>query len=303
MALFTTTPYEGQTSANGTSFYGFYADHAGQPGRITKDLWKLDTKVSNAYLWNDGWGWDYPSYLFVNSPAGTSCGLRWGVNVHAVTDIQIDEGRLFSANGSRLYDVVIMGHEEYVTASEYSQLQRFVSGGGRIVTVGADDMNVLVTYDPKTGVESYVKGHGFARNTSGVYWEGSWAVTSRPFEANNTLFFGSSLCCPHGKYVYSGAMVNGSDPIGRALARKFGPHVFQQYSSHEESAIRNWTDTSVIATFVSEIPEGCAGGTVAAYAHRFHRGSVVSLSIFGLDSICSDRSMQYFLAMGVAGYV
>jgi hypothetical protein len=70
---------------------------------------------------------------------------------------------------SNAYDVIILGHQEYVTQQEYDYLKNFVSNGGTILL----DSNVFyaqVRFDRATDTVTLVKGHGWAFN-SGSEWK------------------------------------------------------------------------------------------------------------------------------------
>lgn len=54
-------------------------------------------------------------------------------NITVLADANVDSGSLFMKNGTNAYDVLILGHQEYVTQQEYDNLKRFVAD------VGTDD--------------------------------------------------------------------------------------------------------------------------------------------------------------------
>src|SRR5206468_6624724 len=102
------------------SFYVFYNKYINvtQGVNITTDLNLLSNKVTNK-----------PSlsasgiamlYLLGN--------LKWvspQANIAFLTDQDVDEGSIFQGNGSNAYDVVILGHQEYVTQREYDNFKQF----------------------------------------------------------------------------------------------------------------------------------------------------------------------------------
>jgi len=90
---------------------------------VRTDLNLLTTKVY------DGWGVSESLYHFIKSQVAKEAGIILGKNTFILTDIDLDQARLFSENGSLLYDVVILGFEEYVSAKEYYSLKKFVLNG------------------------------------------------------------------------------------------------------------------------------------------------------------------------------
>lgn len=287
--VFTATPYSSYEGYRPGSFYTFYQKYANTKGNITTDLGLLRTPVSAGEAYQGGWGQSIHLYRFMSSPAAQACGLTVGRNVAVLSDINVSEGALFGSGGSVKFDVAVIGFAEYVTLQEYAQLQRFVANGGRLVLMGGDDLAVQVNYDPSTGNETYVAGHGFEFDG-----ETAWKSPVMPFEQNNTDWLGSNYCCFH-RFSYVGAAVNPGNPVGASLAAQFGATVFTEYSSHEEASLTNGSMTTVIATFADS-----NGTVVAAYTHRYGRGSVVCMCIFADDIIESSPSAQYFLVLAIS---
>jgi hypothetical protein len=284
--VFTSTPYSQYKYG---SFYAFFSKYLHTPGNITSDLGLLNTSLTSAMKYYQGWGQSYSLFQFISSRAAADCGLVVGRNVRVVTDVNVSDGALFGFGGVRAYDVVIVGFSEYVTAQEYSQLERFVASGGRLAVISSDDFEVKVAYSQRTGSEAFVLGHGYAFNG-----KTAWHSVDNAWEAQDTNWFGSSKCCFY-SIQYHGAQVNGSTQLGSRLRTAFGDTLFAGYSSHEENAVRNLTDTKVVATF------GIQGSSVvAAYIHGYGLGTVVCLCVFGTDIIGSDPSAQYFLVLAAA---
>ncbi len=284
--IFTATPYSQYAYG---SFYAFYKKYAGATGNITTDLGWLNTSVKSGTGYNSGWGHSLPIYDFLTSAAARSCGLVLGRNLHVVSDINVTDGALFSASGSRRFDAAVIGHQEYVTQAEYDQLRLFVASGGRLIAMSSDEFYAKVKFNATTLAETFVIGHG------GYVFDGRTAWYEKPFPIpwNTSGWFGSTYCC-FKRFNYSGAVVNATNPVGRELEQYFGGTVFVGYQSHEENAVSNLTDTSVVATFLRQ-----SGVEVASYVHRYGRGAVFCLCVFGEDLIGLDRPTQLFLIASV----
>jgi len=156
-----------------------------------------------------------------------------------------------------------------------------------------------VTYNATTHLESLVYGHGFAFNGKYAYpipcASGTYIYTC-PWAKNNTNWEGSNTCmstCFH-TYKFNGSKVNRADAIGNALYNEFGPTAFKAYLSHEENRVTNWTATSISSVFVND-----SVNLIASYSHRYQKGLVVSMSVFGDDIIATDPSTQYFVLSGL----
>jgi hypothetical protein len=288
--IFTATPYSQYIYG---SFYAFYSKHASANlgANITTDLKLLNTSIASGIGFNFGWGHSYPLYSFLKSKQAQNCGVMMGKNAAVVSDINVTDGELFNANGSAKYDVAVVGFAEYVSLQEYNQLKQFVASGGRLLIMGGDGLQVQVKYNPTTGFETYVIGHGFAYNGK-TAWRTDPA-TYRKGAFDNTLWIGAYDCCFRNG-SYSGALVNRSNVIGAPLAAAFGDTVFKQYVSHEDNAITNISHTSVVAMFRKTPSFG-----VAAFVHQYRKGAVICLCVFGDDIISTDQSLQYFAILAI----
>jgi len=285
--IFTSTPYSQYMYG---SFYAFYKKYHASAGNITTDLNWLNTSVKSGMTFESGWGHSFPLYSFLASPAARNCGLVLGKNLLVVTDINVTQGALFNSDGSRRFDAIVIGHEEYVTQAEYDQFRLFVASGGGLIDMSANAFYARVSYNPTSMFETFVMGHG------GYAFNGhtAWHTKAAPFTRNSSGWFGSFYCC-FLRFKFNGAVVNGSNLIGGMLEKYFGSTVFPYYSSHEENAIGNFTQTSIVATFVRQ-----SGLVVASYIHRYGRGAVFCLCVFGEDIVNYDPSIQLFLVASVA---
>jgi len=279
--IFTSTPYSQYEYG---SFYAFYQKYFGATGNITTDLDWLNTSVISGMGYNDGWGHTSPLYSFLSSKEATSCGLVRGKNLFMISDINVSDGALFDSSGNRLFDAAIIGHQEYVTQSEYDQLRHFVASGGLLIAISSNEFYARVAYNPVTMAETFVVGHGGFNYNGHTAWYGKPGRT--PW--NSSGWFGSVFCCFH-KYHYNGAIVNTSNPVGGLLKTYYGDNLFQDYTYHEENAVSNLTDTAIVATF------NHLGLTVASYVHYYGRGAVACFCVFGEDIIAYDSAAQFFV--------
>lgn len=281
--IFTSTAYS-------DAFYNFYTKYGTVPKNqnVTSDLNSLNATLV------DRWGLSRPLFDFLSSPQATRCGVTPGKNLQILSDVNVTQGALFSSNGSRRFDAVVLGFSEYVSLQEYLAFKGFVADGGTIVLMSAANFIAQVRYYPSSNHLALVAGHGWRFN-------GKSAWRYSPYEywrSDNANWVGSDFCCFEPAYsqerastIY--AVANTSNPISVALREKFGGRVFGLYHPHEESAVANGTD-SIIARFPS-----FRGHLVAAYAHAYKAGHVVNIGVFGTDIISSDRTSQYFLILGL----
>ena len=58
-----------------------------------------------------------------------------------------------------MYDILILGHQEYVTQKEYDNLKQFVSNGGILILLDGNVFYAEVNYFDNNNTISLVKGH------------------------------------------------------------------------------------------------------------------------------------------------
>src|SRR4029079_5647998 len=124
------------------AFYTFYKkyNYATRGLNITTDLNLLSSKVTNEPS-SSASGFAM-LYLIGN--------LKWirpDSIITFLTDQDVDAGSIFQANGSNVYDVVILGHQEYVTQREYDNFKLFVGNGGTMIVLDGNVFYAEVKYD------------------------------------------------------------------------------------------------------------------------------------------------------------
>jgi len=291
---FTLTPYSNFEH----SFYAFYDKYRYASGKITQHLDWLSTRVAtdwSAPEVND----EKPLYDFLKSGIPSRCGLVLGQNLKFTDDVAVDGGALF-VGGVRQYDVLILGHEEYVTRAEYAQLKEFVATGGRLVAMSGNTFWAEVNYSRTTGMETFVIGHGFGFN--GAY---AWRTTYAPFDSDAAGWFGSTFA--DRLYNIRGALLATSSGIGSGISTMVhGTVAFKAYTyPHDEvNYLRNMTNTKVIARFYVHADPAkqiyaMPPVPVDAYVHQYGRGQVFCFGVFGQNIIMRDRGAQFFLIYAV----
>ena len=133
---FTVTAY-----ANG--FYKFYKLYNSTPAgkNVTTDLNLLSVPV------NASW---YPSLHYVFSMLKLLNDIKSvspDSNITIYDDAPADNGFMFTKNGSNAFDLIILGHQEYVTQKEYDNLKRFVANGGTMLILDGNVFYAEVKYD------------------------------------------------------------------------------------------------------------------------------------------------------------
>ena len=141
-------------------FYDFYKKHRAEikmGNNVTSDLNLLTPKIPNySPQYHVSIFEDFPTHLRKIFPSA---------NVSILSDIDVHEGEIFNVKGndtsSNAYDILILGHQEYVTQQEYDNFKRFVANGGTLIILTGNVFYTEVKYDKQTNSITLVNGHGF----------------------------------------------------------------------------------------------------------------------------------------------
>jgi hypothetical protein len=107
-------------AAYNNAFYKFYEKYANVPAgvNVTTDLKFLSNKVTETRM---------PQSLSAFAMLQLIKNLKWitqGANITVLTDVDVDNDFIFTKNGpTNAYDIIILGHQEYVTQKEYDNLR------------------------------------------------------------------------------------------------------------------------------------------------------------------------------------
>ncbi len=282
--VFTAAAYSGYPDY---SFYAFFKKFSNNP---ENSIVKTDLHLLNTLVREDDWGKSrtIPTFLswqnagFLKDPP-------------IITDIDVNDGKLFDTDGNRQYDVALLGFTEYVSQQEYSNYKHFVERGGRLFLLDACNFLAEVNYNHSTNTVSLVKGKGWEFNGTAA----RKAVYHRWY-AENTNWVGSNFRFLHSDESYEiyGAIPNATHPLGRFLQTTIGPRVFTSYRAHEENIVTN-SSVKIIASWTILGNLKNSGLTVAMYEHYYQKGSVIHTGISGSDIIATDPKMQFFLHQAI----
>ena len=129
-----------------------------------------------------------------------------------------DKGKIFD-NRYRLnlYDILILGHQEYVTQKEYDNLKQFVSNGGMLILLDSNVFYAEVNYFDNNNTISLTKGHDWAYNG-----KTAWKSVTERWKNETEQWVGSNYLCYR-------------------CVKEFKNNPFN-YTSHEEQYITNSKD-------------------------------------------------------------
>jgi hypothetical protein len=186
-------------------------------------------------------------------------------NVIILTDGDIDEGRIFKtnsdSNSGNFYNILILGHQEYVTQKEYYNLKNFVAHGGTIILADPNIFYAEVSYNKAAQTVTLVKGHGWEFNGKSAYpsvFE-RWSNETSKWVGSNFYYWG-----------------------GLSYNIEFKNNPFN-YTHSEEQYITN-PHAKIILNYDAVAPDyryfGYPRPLIAAYQMSYKMGKVVALSIF-----------------------
>lgn len=253
-------------AAYDNSFYSFYRKHinARNGQNVTEDLNLLSTTVKNQISPNASG----PSLLYLIAHLED---LLPNLNLEILTDQDVDEGCAIISDGNNAMDLVILGHQEYVTQNEYANLKNFVANGGTMILLDSNVFFAEVKYDRSTDKITLVKGHSWAFNG-----KSAWRSVDERWKEETEKWVGSNYFSIHAANFLN-------DPF--------------EYLHHEEQSVTNPKD-SILLDYKLTVPGDNSTGTkkvvVAAYELDYLRGKVISLGIYSDDIIRNLKFDEYF---------
>jgi hypothetical protein len=201
-------------------------------------------------------------------------------NVSVLTDINVDEGSIFmdDKNTTNRYDILILGHQEYVTQQEYTNLKTFVANGGTMILLDANVFYAQIGYDRSTHTITLLRGHGW--NFNG---KSAWKGGGERWAHETSQWVGSNYLCSACKMTFA------NNPFS--------------YVHREEQYITNANDTILLdydASHLSLNPKVVKNATsahsdmIAAYELNYKKGMVIGLGLYS-DDILDQRNFLVFL--------
>jgi hypothetical protein len=196
-------------------------------------------------------------------------------NIDNLTDADVDSGSsIFMKNGiTNRYDILILGHQEYVTQKEYDNLKRFVANGGILIVLDADPFYAEVRYDKHTQTVTLVKGHGWTFNG-----KSAWKSVNERWKKETSDWVGSNYLC----YLCKITFLN--NPF--------------RYKHHEEQYLTNPNDIILMdynaAVISKKYHPPVVKPVIATYELNYQKGKVIVLGIYSDDVIFNSNFDKFF---------
>jgi hypothetical protein len=231
-------------------------------------------------------------------------------NITVLSDEDAHNGYIFkkeggnstNSNDHNAYDVVILGHQEYVTQKEYDNLKKFVTNGGTLFLMDGNTLYAEVKYDNKTKTVSLAKGHSWEFNG-----KSAWGSIGERWAKETSEWVGSNYLC------YSCDIIFNNSPFGYQ-------HREEQYMTNPKDKVLLDYNASVIAhhntvgiedtnnntmAYHSNVtntpPQNNNNNTtkmkIATYELDYGKGKVISLGIYADDVIKNYRFNKFLDSM------
>jgi N,N-dimethylformamidase beta subunit-like, C-terminal len=247
------------------SFYVFYDKYINVTRggvNITTDLNLLSNKVTNKPSLS-------ASGIAMLYLLGNLKWVRPEASIAFLTDQDVDEGSIFQMNRSYAYDVIILGHQEYVTQREYDNFKQFVGSGGTMIILDGNVFYAEVKYNNNTDTITLVKGHSWAFNG-----KSAWRSVNEGWENETAQWVGSNYISDISKFS--------NNPFG--------------YLPHEEQYITNPKDIILLNYNATISPSTNRTGSVvvATYELNYLKGRVIALGLYSDDIIINGAFDRYF---------
>ena len=201
--------------------------------------------------------------------------LKWLTpksSIDILTDKDVHGGTLlFSTNGTNLYDVIMLEHQEYVSQQEYDNLKKFASNGGLLFLLNGNVLYGEVKYDSNTDTIRLVKGHGIASNG-----ETAWKGVKERWKEETSDWVGSNYkCCFSWEFIFR------NDPFGIT-------HVEEQHVTNPKAKI--------LLDYNATINRPDPGKfVIATYELDYKKGKVITLGIWTVNKLFdNDRFLRFF---------
>jgi hypothetical protein len=274
-------------AAYDNSFYDFYTLYKNTPAgkSVTTNLNLLTSKVSSQTTDSSS------SALAMLYLSKNIKSLLPGSNTAILSDADVDGGNIFTAkNKSNKYDILIIGHQEYVTQQEYDNLKRFVASGGTMIVLDGNIFYAEVKYDRNKETVTLVKGHGWAFN--GMY---ALKSVAERWKDETSQWVGSNYLC------YRCGITFDNDPF------EYKQHEEQYITNHKDRILFNYNALMPKQLKLLSAPPSSSSSTttaaeqgkhiIATYELSYQRGKVIVIGIYSDDIITNSKFDKYFYTL------
>lgn len=244
------------------AFYAFFKTYAQVKENefVTSDIGSLSSILLNSeesFNHNKAFGLhhlrDYTSSLLPKA------------HLTYLADQDIHHGFIFAPDNSNLYDILILGHSEYVTQEEYNNFKKFVENGGTIILFDANTFYTEIDYDLINNKITLVKGHTWSFDG-----EKAWRDIRERWANETTQWVGSNFICSQCDITFN------NNPFS--------------YTHHEENYLTN-PNVKILIDYEAQSKFNYK---IAAHELSHGLGKVIGLGIFGSDVVDNNNFLKFY---------
>lgn len=247
-------------------FYVFYVKYATAPSKtnITTNLNLLNSKLS---LHQSGTIHNVFALIHLIHDIRK---ISNATHISILNDTDVNNGKIFNKHQVNLFDILVLGHQEYVTQKEYDNLKQFVTNGGSMILMDGNVFYAQVKYFGNNDTISLIKGHGWAFNG-----KTAWKSVGERWKSETQDWVGSNYLC----YL---------------CIKNFRNNPFN-YLPHEEQYITNPKDVILINYYPIELPNAPkSNAAIAMYELNYGKGKVIAFGIYSDDVIQNAKLNSLF---------
>jgi hypothetical protein len=253
-------------AAYNNKFYNFYKKYANVSPKIniTTDLDLLNSKITNNQSGTVANVFAMVQLIKI---------IKWidnNTQINVLSDLDVDKGNLFDKSNRNLYDIIILGHQEYVTQKEYDNFKQFVSNGGIMILLDGNVFYAEVKYNDKNNTISLVKGHGWAYNG-----KTAWKSVNERWKDETKDWVGSNYFCDKCVKIFK------DNPFG------YTPHEEQYVSNPKDIILLNYNPLDEQNTLNKNT-------TIATYELKYGKGIIIAIGLYSDDILQKKEFDRFF---------
>jgi len=215
--------------------------------------------------------------------------------VSVIGDEEINDGLIFRKDGTNVYDLLVLLHNEYVTQTEYDNLKKFLNNGGSIVLLTGNVFYGEILYDKEDCTVTLKKGHDWEFDGKSVR-----KSVSERFLDDNSKWFGSNFVVSDMKdqvvfernpfnynHFEENEVTNPEANILLDYKAKFAKVPFTEKNPLVVGGLLKGNSEQEI-TYSDE------GKKIATYELSSGTGKVIQMGIYSQNLVTNEKFLNYF---------
>jgi N,N-dimethylformamidase beta subunit-like, C-terminal len=215
-----------------------------------------------------------------------------------LTDGDIHDGQAISNGGggggsdSDGFDILILGHNEYVTQQEYDNLKNFVANGGILICLDGNVLYCEVKYNKDAQTVTLVRGHRWVFDGQKAYWykpEMYFEDSGERWQQETSEWLGSN-------YAYFADIHGHKEGFAYCLSNRL-IDMFE-YIPLEDQYITNYDGVKIIqdwrAKSITDVPLIYGDIQIACYEKPYGKGKSIVFGIYSDMVIDNPEFLKFF---------